>query len=70
MQAMVWSTARQLSRSAMPDQQRPTVRVLLSAEQVLHDSTVIEGVLDALFERLPTTRVVLWVGRPARDGGP
>jgi hypothetical protein len=34
---------------------------MLPAEQVLRDSTVIEGVLDILFDRLPTTTVVVCV---------
>ena len=70
MQALIWSDAPQLGSSAQCAPRRRTVRVRLSAEQVLRDSSVIEGVLDALFERLPTTTVVVCVGRPAEDARP
>jgi hypothetical protein len=70
MQALV-STDVSWSRSSAPcAQQCRTAQVLLSAEQVLHDSSVIEGVIEAIFERLSTTTVVVWVRRDPQDARP
>jgi hypothetical protein len=70
MQTMIQTDAWPPCGGAQRTQQRRTVRVLLSAEKVLHDSSVIEGVIEAIFERLPTTTVVVCVRRQLQDAHP
>jgi hypothetical protein len=64
MRAIVWTEAARPRSTVTRNQHHRTVRVVLPAEQVLHDSAVIEGVLDALFDRLCTTTVVVCVHPP------
>jgi hypothetical protein len=67
MQAMIGTEALRRYGSAQRAPRHRIVRVLLPAARVLRDSTVIEGVLDALFDHLPTTTVVVCVHQPPQD---
>ena len=46
---------------------RPVIRVVLQADEVLKSSSVIETIVDALYDRMPQANILVCVRRAASE---